>query len=61
MNKDQADYETRGSYGNSEFPSSVMSINRILTTLSKFPDAKFGILHWQSDVHSFIVIKNEVC
>ena len=61
LTQDQAYYETRGSYGNSEVPSSVMSLNRILTTLSKFPDAKFGILHWQSDVHSFIVIKNEVC
>ena len=60
LTQDQAYCETRGSYGNSEVPSSVMSLNRILTTLSKFPDAKFGILHWQSNVYSFIVDKNEV-
>lgn len=60
LTQDQEHHEIRGSYGNTEIPSSIMSLNRILMTIHKFPDAKFEILHWQSDIYSFIVVKNEV-
>jgi len=60
LTQDQAYYEIRGSYGNTEIPSSVMSLNKIVSSIRKFPNAEFYLVQWQSDFYSFMVIKNEI-
>jgi len=60
LSQDKEYFEVRGSYANSKIPSSVMSLNKIVSSIHKFPNAEFALVHWQSDFYSFMVIKNEI-
>lgn len=50
--------DKRPGYGGTSVPSSVMSVDRIMSFTEKFaPNATISLFHWQQDFYTFIVRK----